>query len=98
MLLMRKLLLFFLYIIPSNSFSFSLLSQQVTPGLNITTFAWRYLQTPSQSTIQAMSFAANHSEVSSKLRSTAAYWLTMWDDNTKDFEAVVRKGKNLAGF
>lgn len=58
-------------------------------------FELRYVRTPADSIIIAISMCAAHVECGRHEREIAEYWLEVWNDNSRDYKNLVRKGKNV---
>jgi hypothetical protein len=60
-------------------------------------FASRYVAMPSDAIIMALSMCAAHVEVATNQRDIARYWLEVWNDASRDYQMLLRKGRNLCG-
>ena len=58
-------------------------------------FELRYVRTPAESIINAISMCAANVECGQHERQLAEFWLEVWNDNSRDYKNMVRKGKNL---
>ena len=72
-------------------------NQRVLESLGQCEFEARYVATPPDVVVMALSMCEAHVEVAGRLRDTARYWLEVWNMGSREYQALVRKGKNICG-
>lgn len=65
--------------------------------IGIVLFETRYMIRPSDIVVIAVSMIHNHHELYERERQMASRWLSVWDDCTRDYSMLVKKGKNICG-
>lgn len=82
--------------VPSNQIR-KAANQLLVNALGLFEFEARYVQRPADDIVIAVAMVAAHIELESRERAMAQRWLDTWDDNSREFKALRRKGVDLAG-
>jgi hypothetical protein len=61
------------------------------------TYEARYVNRPSDIVVLAMALIESHHEISLRERQMATRWLDTWDDNSRDFKLLKKKGMDMCG-
>lgn len=72
-------------------------NQEILNQIGQVAFDARYVNTPADSIIMAIAMCTYHVEVNERERDLGKYWLEVWNDNSFEYKALIRKGKNLCG-
>lgn len=70
-------------------------NREIVQSLGLQEFEIRYVQMPPDCVIMALSMCAAHVEVAMKHREQAMFWLEVFSDHTRDYQMLMRKGRNL---
>lgn len=83
-------------IVPSNQIR-KAANQLLVNTLGMFEFEQRYVQRPADDVVMAVAMVSAHTELESRERAMAQRWLDTWDDNSRDYKTLKRKGTDLAG-
>jgi hypothetical protein len=83
-------------IVPSNQIK-KAANQLLINALGLFEFEARYVQRPTDDIVIAVAMISMHTELDSRERSMAQRWLDTWDDNSREYKTLRRKGMDLAG-
>jgi len=82
--------------VPSNQIK-KAANQMLVNVLGLFEFERRYVTRPAESIVLGVAMISSHAEVESREKQMANRWLDVWDDGTRAFKLVKRKGMDLAG-
>jgi hypothetical protein len=72
-------------------------NKDVVKVIGQATYEARYVNRPSDIVVLAMALIESHHEISLRERQMATRWLDTWDDNSRDFKLLKRKGMDMCG-
>jgi hypothetical protein len=71
-------------------------NEAVLSRLGLSEYDYRYRKMPEDAVIIALALCAHHIEVRESLREEAGFWLEYFNDTSRDYFMLKRKGTNLA--
>lgn len=72
-------------------------NKAVFESIGLFEFEARYVKRPSDITIAAMAMCSSHSEIHKTHKDLASQWIETWNDNSREFYLMRRKGYDIAG-
>jgi len=67
-------------------------------NLGVYGFAQRYQKRPDDSIVLAVAMVSAHHDMDAREQAMASLWLETWDDCSRDYKLLRRRGRDLAGF
>lgn len=82
--------------VPSNQIK-KAANQMLVNVLGLFEFEARYVTRPAESIVLGVAMISSHAEVETREKQMANRWLDVWDDGSRAFKLLKRKGMDLAG-
>lgn len=82
--------------VPSNQIK-KAANQMLVNVLGLFEFEARYVTRPAESIVLGVAMISSHAEVENREKQMANRWLDVWDDGSRTFKLLKRKGMDLAG-
>ena len=82
--------------VPSNQIK-KAANQMLVNALGLFEFEARYVTRPVENIILAVAMISSHHELESREKQMAHRWLDTWDDGSRNYKLLKKKGMDLAG-
>jgi hypothetical protein len=82
--------------VPSNQIK-KAANQLLVNSLGLFEFEARYVKRPVDDIVIGVAMIAMHTELESREKMTALKWLDVWDDGSRDYKNLKKKGFDLSG-
>lgn len=83
-------------VVPSNQIK-KAANQLLVNVLGLFEFEARYVQRPADDIVMGAAMISMHTELDNRERAMAQRWLDTWDDNSRGYKTLRKKGMDLAG-
>lgn len=71
-------------------------NEEILARVGLSEYDLRYRKIPDDAVVLALAMCSNHIEVKENLKEEASFWLEYFNDSSRDFLMLKRKGMNLA--